>query len=325
LRSTEPNPVEVLLRWLSARGSVGRATLEQACSAIAKRFEPECFARRYRGPYWRRKYAGPLVRMGHVEGTSAEGVVVVPPTLLWRADERGDFGRGTFYGARDERLLGDLEDCLGPNFRREDSSGLRAATWVVDGDRADVTAKLNTVRPGLEILDEPGERLLAALPTLEQAIAALREVHEPASAVGMQVLTDPSSRSSGGAWKNLARGDLVSNGLIRREKKGCGPWMIMRDGVARALRTSEERAVAWWAELSRIRGAHLTLHASGSQLELPASRLPLPVLVDRALSWADGHPPDFNRSDLRRGYHSIARVRAQSAARVLGMMLEEVP
>ena len=199
MRSTEPGPVEILLHWLSAHGPVGRVTLERACSAIAQRFEPERLEQRDRGSFWRRRYAGPLVRMGHVEETSKEGFAAAPSTLLWRADEGGDFGRGTFYGARDERLLRDLEDCFGPIFRREDANDRRAETWVVEGNRVEVGTMLNALRPKLDILDEPGERLLGALPSLEQAILGLREDCEPSANIETQFLSTPSCRSQSGA------------------------------------------------------------------------------------------------------------------------------
>jgi hypothetical protein len=63
--------------------------------------------------------------------------------------------------------------------------------------------------------------------------------------------------------------------------------------------------------------------ASDARLELPASLMPPPVLVDRALAWAGGGLPKFDPMSRKRVYTSINRSRAESVARVLGMRLEE--
>ena len=192
-------------------------------------------------------------------------------------------------------------------FADEDATCLQAEIWTIDGLRPEVASKLQTLGFKLEIVDEPGDRLLVALPSLEEAIEAIREGQYPHANVELQRLSDPSSTSPLGTWTNLARGENMSDGVLRWKVPGRSPWIIVRSEIARELRTYEERAIAWWAELARKERTRLIYHVDGARLALPASRLPPPVLVERALIWADGHLPDFDPSDLSRCYRSITR------------------
>ena len=63
-----------------------------------------------------------------------------------------------------------------------------------------------------------------------------------------------------------------------------------------------------------MKGTRIVYDASDAHLELPASLIPPPILVDRALAWAGGGLPKFDPMSRKRVYTSINRSRAGSVA-----------
>ena len=298
----ESRPSDWLLTWLSARGRASRSTVDRASSAIAERFDP-----RFRGDRSStHRYVESLRRIGHVEEIPG-GLAVVPTTLCWT--RRG--GRGIVVGARDGFLLDELRLLLGPSFVASHPDSSWPATWGVAGDRDAVAASM----AGLEIpvVDEPGMRLLASLPTLEEAIAAWPGSGQPSAISSWEVAVD-------GRWSTAAE-KFVVDGLIRRTGRGPRAWMIERAGAWRRLRSPEERAVAWWAELARLGRHRLVYHRGTGRLVLPASPLPPPIIVERPLIWASAGPPGRD-SRKRWIYEAIEPERAAGVARILGLPRE---
>jgi hypothetical protein len=293
-------PADWLLAWLSARGGASRPTIDRACQAIAERFDQRVLSG---GPPTYR-YVQSLRRIGHVEFVRG-GLVVVPTTLCWSRRA----GRGMLVGARDEFLLGKLRlDC---SFVASHPGPLWPATWTVAGERARIEVSVAAL--GISVVDEPGMRLLASLPTLEEAIRALPESDQPSSSFSWELAVD-------GQWYPVAGNLFVVKGLVRRTDRQPRVWMIERAGAWRRLDTPEERAVAWWAELARL-GRHRLVYAVG-RLVLPASPLPPPVMVERPLIWASAEPPGRD-SKKRCTYEAVEPERAVEVARILGLPRED--
>ena len=297
-------PSDLLLAWLSARGKVSQNILDRGCRVIAENFNSWVVGDRL--PTHR--LVAPLRRIGHAEQIGG-GLVVVPPTLCWTS--RPD--RGVFVGARDESLRDDLKRLLGLSFVTSHSDASWPSTWGFTGDRE--TATTAVAELGIAMVDEPGMRLLASLPTLEEAIAAWPDEVHP-SALSWEVATNPSHSH----WSRMD-GVFVKDGLIRRTDGRPRTWMIARAGSWRLIDSPERRAVAWWAELARLDRPRIVFNRGTGRLTLPARLLPPPVMVERPLIWASGEPP---RGDSKRGwtYEAVDPERAGEVARILGLELE---
>jgi len=172
---------------------------------------------------------------------------------------------------------------------------------------------------GITVVDEPGVRLLASLPTLEDAINAWPDSGRPSALSRWEVA---EGRGRGG-WVP-ADEVWVEDGLIRMTGRGRRAWFVLRGGVGRLLDTPERRAVAWWAERARLSSPRLVYQRGSGRLVLPESLLPPPVLVERPLIWASGMPPGRD-SRKRRTYETIDPGRAAEVARILGLQREDAP
>ncbi|MHB1559604.1 MAG: hypothetical protein ACYC61_19320, partial [Isosphaeraceae bacterium] len=287
--------------WISARGRASRPTIERAARAIAERFETRAAGDHV--PVHRSVER--LRRIGHVEWIPG-GLVVVPPTLCWSRQH----DRGLILGARDGILRGELHGRLGPQFEVSHPGAPWPETWRMCGEFEGISEGLADL--GLDAIQEPGMRILASLPTLEEAIAEWPDDGRPSATVAWEVLTSPDS----GQW-SPADDPWIKDGLLRSRDRRRG-WMIMRYGLGRRLDAPERRAVAWWAELVRQVRPRLDYHRDSERLTLPASLLPPPVMVERPLIWASGGPPRRDRS-RRRIYEPIDPERASDVARVLGL------
>ena len=307
--SVAPKPGDLLLAWLSAKGRVSRPTVERACRAIARRFHPEFGDVRSSI----HRLISPLTRIGHVEAVRG-GYVVTPPTLCWTARS----GAGMFIGARDQTLFRELVRRLGPRFVEEDPDGPWPSNWRATGDRAAIAEALAGLE--IEIVEESGMRLLASLPTLEEAIVALNDAAPPSSEVRWEILEHQKGPSR---WRwGLTDTLLVDDGLVRRRvDRGPKTWTIRRLGAWRRIDSSEKRAVAGWAELARQARPPLRYERGAARLSLPSCFLPPPLMVERPLIWASGTPPS---GTSRRGliHDAIEPERAEQVARILGLSLE---
>lgn len=305
----DPRPSDWLLAWLSARGQVSRPTVDRACHAITERFDPQ--PRGHRSPSHR--YVALLRRIGHLEEVPG-GLAVVPTTLCWTCQAN----RGVFIGARDRSLLDELRRRFGPGFVVSHPVPPWPATWSVFGRREAVAAALDGL--GVDTADEPGTRLLASLPTLEDAITAWPDLGPPSSLLRWEVAVDLRR----GGWFPSDDLWVDGDGLIRTTGLGRRGWYILRGGITRPLDTPERRAVAWWAEMARRGRPRLVYQRGAGRLVLPESLLPPPVLVERPLIWASGMPPGRG-SGKRRTYEAIDPDRASEVARVLGLQREDAP
>ena len=299
--ANRPGPVDQLLAWLSARGQVSRTSVDRACRVIADR--SGWMLPGDRSPTHR--CISTLVRLAHVEAVSG-GFSVVPSSLLWSSQAE----QGVLLGMRDEKLRTSLERYLAISAR----GALWPSTWTIAGDRA--TAAAFMAERGIVLIDDPGLRLLAALPTLEEAIIAWPPAASPLGSVPSEVVADARL----GHWVPLA--DLsVEVGLVRAVGVRGRGWTILRGGSPRHLDTSERRAVGWWAELARVGRPPIGYHRPSGRLRLPASYLPPPVLIERPLIWASGQPPE--RQDRRWIYQAIDHDRAIEVGRILGLPVNE--
>ena len=308
-----PKPGDLLLAWLSAKGRASRPTVERACRAIADRTNT-CFGDG-RSPIHRP--VAPLTRIGHVEAVRG-GYVVTPPTLCWTARTCV----GMFIGARDQILFQELSHRLGPGFVAEDSAGPWPSTWRAIGDRGEIAGAIAGL--AIEIVDEPGMRLLASLPTLEEAVASRSDAGPPSAEGRWEALVNLDGPARGG-WEPTDP-SLVKAGLVRRRvDRGPRTWMIRRGGAWRRLDSPEDRAVAGWAEFARLARPRLRYERGAARLSLPSwFLLPPPLMVERPLIWASGSPPAGVSRGLRT-YDAIEPGRAEAVSRILGLALEDNP
>ncbi len=212
-------------------------------------------------------------------------------------------------------MLAELSHRLGPGFVASPSDSPWPAAWSVVGHPEAVEAAMEGL--GIVTVHEPGMRLLASLPTLEDAIAAWPDAGPPSALIRWEI----AEIHGYGQW-SPTEGMGVVDGLIRPSGNGRRIWMIVRDGVGRLLDSPEKRAVAWWAELARLVRPHLVLDRGAGRLLVPSSRLPPPLMVERPLIWASGSPPSCDPS-RRTSYEAIDPGRAGEVARILGLSLED--
>ena len=88
----------------------------------------------------------------------------------------------------------------------------------------------------------------------------------------------------------------------------------------------DHRWVALWLEVSRQCSLRLRYDPTAKTLAIPDLRVPLPVLVDRALRLVSGTCPTLVMHRVQRYlvFANIGRRRASQAARVLSLPLETV-
>jgi hypothetical protein len=313
------DPVDLLLHWLSTRESVGPGTLVTACLALAQRFAPANAARdpRPAPSALRERYCGPLHRLGHVEERDGRWGAV-PPVLVW-TDEAGGRGWGHLCGARSRRLKKALQRTFGPDFEPTQQAGGPDA-WDVVGDRAKVREATGALSPPIALVDEPGERLLAALPGLEQGLLGGPPYQPAGGRCRWQRLAPQWAR--GRVWADVEEAETDRDGLYREVGPTRPRWFLVRSEEKVVLGTSERRSIGWWAQVVRDRSPRLVYHVERRELRLPAVGLPPPVLVDRALRLASGRVPVWDRTSRARCYQRVGRRRAEQVARILGLKLE---
>jgi hypothetical protein len=311
-------PVDLLLHWISTQESVGAGRLDGACLELAERFELSLL-RDQRPRSWRDRYCGPLHRLGHVEERNNRWGIV-PLTLVWTNEHEGG-GWGSFCGARSRRVRKSLRQALGPSFRSAKQTG-GPEVWTVLGIRAVVEKALRAVSPPISLIDEPSERLHAALPRLEASLIDEASPYHPVTEHRRwQRLSRPSSRSKM-FWCDVEEAETDLDGLYREVGSGRSRWFIVRGEDKIVLKTSERRLIGWWAELARDRSRQLVYDVVRAELRLPAAGLRTPVLVDRGLCLATGRVPVRDLAAVAWCYSRVKHVQAHQVARILGMSME---
>ena len=303
-KSSESNPADLLLQWLSAKGKASRPTIMKATVAIDARFHPGG------KPSSFHHHLNPLRRIGHIEEIWG-GYATVQSTLCWTNQPN----KGLFLGARDGPLMEDLTKILGTRYEPKIHHEPWPTTWSANGDRVEISAAL--AGRGLIEVDEPGIRLLSSLPTLEEALSAW---HDCGTTVNdsWEVAVDLKR----GRWSRL-RGVWTEDGIVRSPKLPRRVWMIARRGTIRPLDTTEKRAVAWWAEHARLGRPRLVYHRATRRLRLPESFLPPPLMIERPLIWASGEAPVRSAAN-ELVYESIEPERVAQVSRILGIQQEDV-
>jgi hypothetical protein len=324
------NEYDLLLHWFSTRphGEANAVLVGDACAALGQR------ANELRGnnrqSYWRYHFLDPLYRLGHVEPVGRNKWAVLPPTVLWMGGKRRE-GEVHIYGARSRMLQEQLQKTWEQFIVVPQDNGPALWTWV--GTRTDAAEMAHSIHSKLS--DERGEVLLATLPTLADAMQQLHAWQLPAPGKLWEFFQVTSSPSGGvsGHWVPLL-GHSLQSGVYRTVKQHPTTWVHVSatvDGHSKQARlldpqNPDHRWVALWLELAHKGRLCLQYKTTTRTLVVPDVRVPLPVLVDRALRLASGTCPTLLSHDSQRYlmFANIGRRRACQAARVLSLPLETV-
>ena len=146
-------------------------------------------------------------------------------------------------------------------------------------------------------------------------------------------MTSSSSGGVSGHWVPLS-GTSLQSGVYRTVKQHPTTWVHVSataDGHSKQARlldpqNSDHRWIALCLELARKGHLGLQYKTTTRTLAVPDFRVPLPVLVDRALRLASGTGPTLTPYDSQwyLMFANIGRHRARQAARVLGLPLETI-
>jgi len=326
------NEYDLLLHWFSTRphGEASAVLVGDACAALGQRANE--LQGNNRQSYWRYHFLDPLYRLGHVEPVGRDKWAVLPPTVLWLGGKRRD-GEVYIYGARSRMLQEQLQKAWRQQFIvvPQDNG---PALWKWVGTRADAAELARSIHS--ELYNERGDILLAALPGLTEAVRRLRDWQLPATGARWEFFQVTSSPSGGvsGRWVLLSGSHSLLPGVYRTMKQYPATWVhvsVASDGQSRLARlldpqNPDHRQVALWLELARKCRLCLRYEATTRTLMVPDLRVPLPVLVDRALRLASGTCPTVVTHDSQWYliFANIGRRRACQAARVLGLPLETI-
>jgi hypothetical protein len=237
------------------------------------------------------------------------------------------------YGARSTTLWQKLHRTFGEQLQSL-SQPNGPALWKFTGMRDEAT-KIACVL-GSEIHEERGEGMLASLPSLAEAIQHLKKgtLPNPGERWKFFQVRQPARHHSIAEWVDMPRNQPLRSGpgLYRTTGVPLARWVhvFQPDGSglqARALdeRNPEHGLIVCWFELGHNGQFSLKHNTTAKTLAIPAvRRVPLPVLVDRALRLASGTSPDRieEEQDTYLVYKHITLSRARQVGRILGLQVE---
>jgi hypothetical protein len=324
------NEYDLLLHWFSTRprGEASTALVTDACTALAQRANEAQVNERQ--SYWRYHFLDPLYRLGHVERVGQNKWAVCPPTVLWVGGKRQE-GEVHLYGARSRILQEQLQKEWGQQLVVPQDKG--PALWKWMGTRADAIELARSVHS--ELYEERGDVLLASLPSLADAVQHLHAWQLPTAGEHWEFFQVTSLPGGGISWDwvPLSGSHSLYPGVYRTVEKYPTVWVYVSSALKNSmharlldLHNSDHRWIAQWLELARSHRLHLRYDTVSRTLEIPDVRVPLPVLVDRALRLASGMCPSLVTHDPQRflAFANIGCYRAHQAARVLGLRLEAI-
>jgi hypothetical protein len=326
------NEYDLLLHWFSTRprGEASTVLVTEACTALDQRAN-EAQGNEHQS-YWRYRFLDSVNRLGHVESVGRNRWAVLPPTVLWAGGKRKE-GEAHLYGARSRILQEQLQQEWGQQFIvvPQDNG---PALWKWVGTRADAVKLAHSMHS--ELYEERGDVLLAALPRLADAVQHLHDWQLPTAGVRWEFFQVTPFLRGSVPWREVSLPDSHSlpPGVYRTVGRYPIMWVHVSsvpDGNGRQARlldtqNPDHSRIAQWLELSRSHRLYLRYNAATRTLEIPDVRVPLPVLVDRALRLASGTCPSIVTHDSQPylAFANIGRHRARQAARVLGLPLETV-
>lgn len=324
------NEYDLLLHWLSARpqGEASMSAVTDACLTLAQhtdQWRPDTYK-----SLWRARFLGTLHRMGHVEPAGRHRWAIIPPIVLWMSG-KNEIGEAHLYGARSLTLWNTMQQIFGGQFSRIPQHN-GPELWQFTGTRLEAAEFARTI--GNEVCQERGDVLLASLPTLVEAMQRLRGGSLSVSREGWQFFRVRPSQHRGFAWQwiDVQANQLLHPGVYKAVEGWPPTWLYVShrpdSSELRACvldeRNPEHRFVACWCELARLGRLSLRYDAATRILAIPDVRVPLPVLVDRALRLASGTSPDtvtYDRCPYL-AYKNIGLPRARQVGRVLGLRVE---
>ncbi len=308
---------DLLLHWMSHRGQVTNEALGKACLHLSERddFDKSSLSK------YRYYYSNALHRLGHIETSSSKKWQATPPCMLWNKS----VGRGVFYGARTPRLRLKVAERFGAAFLTELQPNC-CETWLVECSESE--AEENCTMLGIQFMEERGAEFLASLPSIQKVLAQLdsTDTVPDLERESWEQLVPQSN--SGWAWRKPK--GVLTRGVFRVANKAGASWRYLSPCNKKPTMLSshsirgvdEVGRCARWRELVVHKRPTLWYCRSSKELTLPVvSRVPLPIVVDRALCMASGKRP-VRTPEGRDCYSEISIDRARSVGRILGMKLE---
>lgn len=304
------SPGDLLLRWVSCFHELRLARVQAAAERLCvppvhmDRDDPR------RTQYVRsaRRIARNLIRLAHVEESSPDRLLTVPPTILSLST-----GRHILLGARSDSLLGDLSGAPGVTGMPPLAQPEGPVVHYLSGAEEAVVAAAERLK--VTFARDRGGELLASLPRLSEILANAPQEGIPERTERW----DPDAAIARSRWSRTRTGDHVP-GVYRTLRKP-HQWYQSppKSGPSVRLDTPERRVAAAWAFLREWK---LGYSPERRELSVPAVGFGLPLLVDRALILASGRLPEFGSRGWK--YFEIDPDRAHHVARIVGTLLEEV-
>jgi len=242
---------------------------------------------------------------------------IVPPTIVW-AVQSDDAAEGVFYGARSEKWGEQLANSFGPAFERipQGEGRLGPQYWTLAGNRDELERRLAELDERVAMVEERGEDLLAALPTVSQALACSDPYEPSRDATAWERFTGSCNTRR---WDRLP-GEPTLPGLYREQQKGVY-FRINDEGGRLRLKSPEEQRLGPWWELARTKSVSLTYDRTLEVLSVPKA-VSLPIMIDRGLRLASGLCPKPSTDRESWEYVRIGVSRAHHVTRILEVPLE---
>ena len=290
------NEYDLLLQWFSARprGEASTTLLKEACLALDQRaIETQEVPQKSR---WAYRFRDTLYRCGHIEHIGWDTWAVTPPTVLWLGGKgKHQQGEAHVYGARSPSLQVHLQQAWGSQFVVM-SQPHGPAVWKWRGTRAQSEDFARSFRSA--VYEERGEDLLAALPSLPEAVQHFRAGPAPAGS-GWEFWHVTPSPTRGVCWNWVPKPQALLQGVYRTSRPP-RLWVYVSPKPQHTTLCSyhldpaqhpDHLSIAQWHELARSGCLSLRYDASEHTLIIPHVVVELPLLVDRALRLASGCCP----------------------------------
>lgn len=293
---------DLLLYWVSHHGKVSDHLMKTAQEGLARRFGL--------GDDGGRRVANGLYRLGHVERPGDSDWAVVPPTIVHVRDKPES---GYLCGARAPNLLEVLQNCS-VTVRPVVDPPIGPQRWEIEGAVPELEEAARQV--GATVVPDRSLDLLRALPDIRTAIRAIETCSFPTQAVETRDAIGNDGWSPA-TWTRHSGAPTI-DGIYRDVGTQAYQWWV-EDGQCRALRTREERAVAFWFTIARTRRMRMEYKRAHRTLHVPRVGHYVPVLVERALCLPSGFLPEPMAASS--SYANLSLEHAREAARILCLEL----
>ncbi|MEZ6128731.1 MAG: hypothetical protein R3C59_08615 [Planctomycetaceae bacterium] len=303
------NGWDAMLTWLACQERANWNTVKGASQRLSAVYEMGTEDQPLKHA---RRWAMPLIRLGHAEFDQSDNTVTACPSGIAWSRLRN---RGVLYGAWAEDRLRSIErDCRGLIVSTPENGPTCRMIEVPSGELNSLGQLTEDLKVWLA--DDPGDRILNALPVVTTMLQGLKEDHSAEAGRWQRY----EFREHNGRWWDCDR-PLRLPGVYRRLSGSFRRVLVTEDGNRFRLPTPDHQCAAQWSIAPRV----AWLYDEREQRLLVPSGMPeFPVLVSRGLTSASGMLPGRIRVDDIdwRCFEFVSEDNAGHAARVMGQTLE---